>query len=69
MSDVKITVFAGGPYVVKGAVELVDGDGNTWDTAGKKSVALCRCAKSSNMPFCDGTHSDCGFDDASSAVS
>jgi CDGSH-type Zn-finger protein len=67
MSDVKITVFAGGPYVVKGAIELVDGDGNVWDTAGKKSVALCRCAQSQNLPFCDGTHSSCGFEGACSA--
>jgi len=66
MSDVKITVFAAGPCVVKGQVQLVDGDGNTWDTAGKKSVALCRCGQSADKPFCDGAHKRCGFDDACS---
>lgn len=61
MSDVKVTVFNGGPYVVTGAIEVVDGDGKAWDVAGKKSVALCRCGASENKPFCDGAHKGIGF--------
>lgn len=64
MADqVKISVSKNGPYVIKGAsgVELVDGDGNAIDTGGKKTIALCRCGESQNKPFCDGSHSSCGF--------
>ncbi len=67
MSDgVKITVFQGGPYVITGAVDqldLVDGDGEAFEVAGKKSIALCRCGASENKPFCDGAHKTCGFTD------
>ena len=27
----------------------------------KKITALCRCGQSKNMPYCDGTHKECGF--------
>jgi len=51
-----------GPYVIKGAVRIVDHQGNAFTIApGKESVALCRCGQSKKRPFCDGTHRDCGF--------
>ncbi|WP_280770832.1 CDGSH iron-sulfur domain-containing protein [Salipaludibacillus daqingensis] len=55
MSDVKITVTDNGPVLVKGDIELVDGEGKKYETKGM--TALCRCGLSSNKPFCDGTHS------------
>lgn len=27
----------------------------------KRAVALCRCGRTSNRPFCDGSHRECGF--------
>ncbi|MDD4874568.1 MAG: CDGSH iron-sulfur domain-containing protein [Dehalococcoidales bacterium] len=64
----KIKVTQNGPYVVSGEVPIseqiihVDSDDQChgWDE-GKKftkqdNCALCRCGKSSNKPFCDGTH-------------
>ena len=68
MPDVQITARENGPYLVKGAVELVDADGNVYDTGGKDIVALCRCGGSTNKPFCDGTHSKIGFAAAERAV-
>jgi CDGSH-type Zn-finger protein len=55
MSDkAKIQVLDNGPLVVKGEIELVDAEGNTFST--KKQVSLCRCGFSHNKPFCDGSH-------------
>lgn len=38
---------------------LVDADGNAVETP--RVYSLCRCGKSKNKPFCDGTHSTIGF--------
>ena len=63
MSDVIIEVKENGPFLVKGNIELVDADGNTFDTD-KPTIALCRCGASGNSPFCDGTHRKTGFESA-----
>lgn len=56
MSDVTIKVRDNGPYLVSGNVELVDAEGNRFET--KQKFSLCRCGQSQNKPFCDGTHRD-----------
>ncbi len=57
-----------GPYVIKGAVRIVDHLGNAFTIpAGKDAVALCRCGQSKNRPFCDGSHRECGFQAAETA--
>jgi CDGSH-type Zn-finger protein len=43
-----------GSYRVTGDVELIDSEGNVFET--KPSFSLCRCGLSSKKPFCDGTH-------------
>ena len=48
-----------GPYLVKNLGQFRDSEGNSIST--KPVIALCRCGKSSNKPFCDGTHSKIGF--------
>lgn len=58
-----VAIAANGPLFVKGDVELVDGNGNT--VARDTRVALCRCGASENKPYCDGKHSDAGFEAAS----
>ena len=68
MSDVRIKVQENGPYLVFGAVTIVDADGAEYDTGGKSVVALCRCGGSTTKPFCDGTHSRKGFEAAERAV-
>ena len=63
----KITALDNGPYLVKGPVLLLDAEGNEF-RAERKTVALCRCGRSTNKPFCDGTHSKIGFRAAERAV-
>ena len=59
----RILVAPGGPYAVKGAVELVD---QTWgEGASRDCYDLCRCGQSKNKPFCDGAHWDTKFDEES----
>lgn len=67
-SETVITARENGPYIVRGPLKLVDADGNEYDVAERKSVALCRCGASTTKPFCDGTHSEIGFRAAERAV-
>lgn len=60
MSEVTIQAFKNGPFIVKGAVKVLDHQGNEFNAEGK-AIALCRCGQSGNRPFCDGTHNGCGF--------
>jgi CDGSH-type Zn-finger protein len=73
MSDerVEIKVRSCGPYRVKGPITLFDADGNEYDLephTKNGTIALCRCGGSTTKPFCDGTHSEIGFDAAERAV-
>ncbi len=55
-----ITPYRDGPLIVRGDFRLVDQDGAAIDP-GRRTVALCRCGRSSVKPFCDGTHKRSGF--------
>ena len=55
-----ITPYRDGPLIVRGDFRLVDQDGREIDP-GRRTVALCRCGRSSIKPFCDGTHKRSGF--------
>ena len=66
MSDITIEVKENGPFLVKGEIELIDPDGNAFDTD-QPAIALCRCGASGNSPFCDGTHKKIGFESAPKA--
>ena len=44
-----------GPMLVRGASSIRDVDG-TVHAVRRPVVALCRCDKSSRLPWCDGTH-------------
>jgi len=62
----EISIIKNGPFVVKGSFRITDIDGN--EIVCQKSAALCRCGRTKNRPFCDGTHTDWKFklDDESS---
>jgi CDGSH-type Zn-finger protein len=75
----KIKIVKDGPLVVSGCVplakEIIVSDENG-DSAGFErkpqlectdSYSLCRCGKSANKPFCDGTHARIKFDGTETA--
>lgn len=66
MAEVSIKVLDNGPLYVSGPVDLLDGAGNRITTGAQ--FALCRCGGSKNKPFCDGTHKEIGFRDATRAA-
>jgi CDGSH-type Zn-finger protein len=76
----KIVVSKNGPYRVSGNIPLSmqiiepNKEGLSWDwKEGKKfstgeSYELCRCGRSKNKPFCDGSHERIGFDGKETAT-
>lgn len=62
MKTVKIDIVKDGPYIVTGSVELFDADEKPVPVKAEK-VALCRCGRSAEKPFCDGTHRKSGWSD------
>ena len=50
-----------GPLWLKGGVELEAADGAKYET--RNRMTLCRCGRSNNKPFCDGSHIPAQFDD------
>jgi len=48
-----------GPLVLAGNLEICSGTGHTVTRA--QRAVVCRCGKSRNKPFCDGTHAEIGF--------
>ena len=61
MATTKITVNSNGSLRIEGDFEIVDPQGKPFGLAGRTVVGLCRCGRSMNKPFCDGTHSQVGF--------
>ncbi|WP_077622782.1 CDGSH iron-sulfur domain-containing protein [Sediminibacillus massiliensis] len=55
-----IQIRDNGSILVKGDVELLDAEGNVYET--KPAFSLCRCGASSKKPFCDGSHKAIGFE-------
>ena len=45
---------AGGPLFVKGNIPLYAADGERYEI--RNRMALCRCGRSDEMPFCDAAH-------------
>lgn len=75
----KIVVSVDGPYLVSGGVPIADqtigvneaGESVAWQEGehylDKERCGLCRCGRSSKAPYCDGTHSQIGFDGTETA--
>ncbi|MCX5970001.1 MAG: CDGSH iron-sulfur domain-containing protein [Coprothermobacterota bacterium] len=75
----KVKVTKNGPYLVSGGVPLSEqsirasgnGQCNEWKEGKKypaqETAALCRCGRSQNKPFCDGSHVKVRFDGTETA--
>ncbi len=77
--QMRIKVSNNGPYIVSGGIPLAEQiivrdaegycigwrEGNTYPP--QENYALCRCGRSQNKPFCDGTHSQAHFDGTETA--
>ena len=48
-----------GPIWVRGGISLESSDGFEYEV--RNQMTLCRCGKSRNKPFCDGTHAGIGY--------
>ena len=56
MATTKITVNNNGSLKVEGDFLIVDREGNEYNLGGRTLVSICRCGRSGNKPFCDGSH-------------
>ena len=45
-----------GPILVRGGIPIESADGTVYEK--RNRVTLCRCGRSKNKPFCDGSHAD-----------
>jgi len=55
-----------GPIWLKGGVYLEGADKKKYET--RNRMTLCRCGKSKNKPFCDGTHIRSRFNDGEKSL-
>ena len=55
----QIAVTDDGPLWVRGGIQLIGADGFRYEV--RNRMTLCRCGRSNNKPFCDGSHTRVGF--------
>ena len=61
MSQTVIRIRKNGPLSIEGDFTILDAEDRPFGLAGRTSIALCRCDRSANRPFCDGAHKTTGF--------
>jgi CDGSH-type Zn-finger protein len=60
MTSIKLTALPDVPYRLEGQVTIFDREGQATPDRGAP-VFLCRCGRSVDMPFCDGSHARTGW--------
>lgn len=78
--EMRIQVMRGGPYVVSGGVPLkemapvqtLNGEAVAWHELraldeSRDMYALCRCGRSNDKPYCDGSHANAEWPEAETA--
>jgi CDGSH-type Zn-finger protein len=56
-----VAISNDGPIWVRGGVPVVGPDGEVYEV--RNRTTLCRCGRSDDKPFCDGSHKGIGFTD------
>ncbi|PWL31847.1 (4Fe-4S)-binding protein [uncultured Roseivirga sp.] len=51
--EVEVKLIPGGPMIIKGGATVTD---RSKTTVFNETVSFCRCERSGNYPYCDGTH-------------
>ncbi len=59
-SETRIEALVNGPLLVYGNILIKDSKGN--EIQKNNVTALCRCGKSENKPYCDGSHVKYNFE-------
>lgn len=57
--EVTVAPQPNGPLYVRGRLRILNPDGTLLREDSR--MALCRCGQSHRKPFCDGSHTDAGF--------
>lgn len=52
--NIKVTLIDNGPAIIMGTCEISHPDGST--EMRERRSSICRCGKTGNSPFCDGSH-------------
>ncbi len=55
-----------GPLCLRGGITLISSDGKAYES--RNRMTLCRCGKSENKPFCDGSHLHSHFKDGDKSI-
>ena len=50
----EVEIMDPGPALIKGKIQVTHADGSTEEKDGV--TAICRCGKTGNSPYCDGSH-------------
>ncbi len=56
MASTKIIVNDNGSLKIEGDFEILDKSGARYGLGGREIISVCRCGRSQNKPFCDGSH-------------
>ncbi len=57
--EVQVTILENGPVIIRGKFEAIGIDGralNLTPADRERGIAFCRCGRTQNKPFCDGSH-------------
>jgi CDGSH-type Zn-finger protein len=60
MTTARLVPLPDGPYELTGPIEIADREGHPVQPPAEK-IYLCRCGRSANKPFCDGSHARTGW--------
>jgi CDGSH-type Zn-finger protein len=60
MTSIKLTATPDGPFRLEGQVTIFDRERRPIPDRGAP-VFLCRCGRSADKPFCDGSHARTGW--------